>query len=370
MFTPYRLRDMQLYNRIVVAPMDMYSAVDGTPTDFHLVHLGARALGGAALIFTEMTCTSPEARITLGCTGMYTDAHVAAWRRIVAFVHTHSRAKICLQLGHSGRKGATKLMWEGMDEPLESGGWEVIGPTALPWTPRNPQPRPMTRADMDAVRDEFVRATERGVEAGFDMVELHCAHGYLLSSFITPVSNLRDDEYGGPLENRLRYPLEVFRAMRSAWPAERPMSVRISATDWVDGGVTPAESVAVAHAFMAAGADIIHVSAGQTTPDARPVYGRMFQTPFSDQIRNEGRIPTIAVGNITEPDQVNSIIMAGRADLCALARPHLSDPHWTLRAAAELGYAAQDWPPQYLTGKRQLERTFERRREQERALAK
>jgi anthraniloyl-CoA monooxygenase len=369
MFTPYRLRGMLLHNRVVVAPMDMYSAVDGTPGDFHLVHLGARALGGAALVFTEMTCVSPEARITLGCTGMYTDGHVAAWRRIVEFVHEHSRAKICLQLGHSGRKGATKLMWEGMDEPLERGGWEVIGPSPMPWTPRNPPPRPMTHADMEAVRRQFVQSVERGIEAGFDMIELHCAHGYLLSSFLTPVSNARTDEYGGTLENRLRFPLEVFRAMRAAWPPERPMSVRISATDWVDGGITAEESVAIGRAFMDAGADIIHVSAGQTSPEARPVYGRMFQTPFSDRIRNEARIPTIAVGNITEPDQVNSIIMAGRADLCALARPHLSDPSWTLRAAAELGYADQHWPPQYLTGKRQLERFFERRREQERALA-
>jgi anthraniloyl-CoA monooxygenase len=364
MFTPYRLRGMQLHNRIVVAPMDMYSAVDGTPTDFHLVHIGARALGGAALVFTEMTCVSPEARITLGCTGMYTDAHVAAWRRIVEFVHGHSPARICLQLGHSGRKGATKLMWEGMDEPLESGGWEIVAPAAVPWAERNPVPRPMTRKDMDLVREQFVAATARAVESGFDMVELHCAHGYLLSSFITPVSNTRDDEYGGPLENRLRYPVEVFSAMRAVWPAERPMSVRISATDWTEEGISPQDAVAVARAFTAAGADIIHVSAGQTSTAARPVYGRMFQTPFSDLIRNEAGIPTIAVGNITEADQVNSIIMAGRADLCALARPHLSDPHWTLRAAAELGFHAQHWPQQYASGKSQLERAYERLREQ------
>jgi anthraniloyl-CoA monooxygenase len=367
MFTPYRLRGMQLDNRLVVAPMDMYCATDGTPNDFHLVHLGARALGGAALVFTEMTCVSPEARITLGCTGMYARAHVAAWRRIVAFVHGQSRAKICLQLGHSGRKGATKLMWEGMDEPLAEGGWDVVGPSPQPWTERNPVPRAMDQADMDRVRDEHVRAARMGVDAGFDMIELHCAHGYLLSSFLTPVSNRREDAYGGALENRLRYPLEVFRAMRAVWPDERPMSVRLSATDWVEDGITPAESVAIARSFMDAGADIIHVSAGQTTPDAQPVYGRMFQTPFSDRIRNEGRIPTIAVGNITEPDQVNAIIMAGRADLCALARPHLADPHWTLRAAAQQGYGDQYWPPQYQTGKRQLERLFERQREMEAA---
>jgi anthraniloyl-CoA monooxygenase len=367
MFTPYRLRGLELHNRVVVAPMDMYCAVDGVPGDFHLVHLGARALGGAALVFTEMTCVSPEARISLGCTGMYADEHVAAWTRIVRFVHEHTRAKICLQLGHSGRKGSTKLMWEGMDEPLESGGWEVLGPSAEPWSPRHPAPRPMTRADMDRVREEFVSSTRQAVAAGFDMLELHCAHGYLLSSFITPVSNSRDDEYGGSLENRLRYPLEVFSAMRAEWPAERPISVRISATDWVENGITREEAVTIARTFIAAGADIIHVSAGQTTPDARPVYGRMYQTPLSDLIRNEGGVPTIAVGNITEPDQVNSIIMAGRADLCALARPHLSDPHWTLRAAAELGYTAQPWPNQYLTGKQQLERTYERLRAQEQA---
>jgi anthraniloyl-CoA monooxygenase len=367
MFTPYRLREMVLHNRIAVAPMDMYSAVDGTPNDFHLVHLGARALGGAALIFTEMTCISPEARISLGCTGLYADDHVAAWRRIVAFVHENSQARICLQLGHSGRKGATKLMWEGMDEPLEEGGWDVMGPSPEPWTPRNPRPVPMTRPDMERIADEFVRATELALVAGFDMVELHCAHGYLLSSFLTPVSNRRTDAYGGSLENRLRFPLEVFSAMRAVWPGEKPMSVRLSATDWVVDGITPAESVAIARAFVAAGADIIHVSAGQTTPDAQPVYGRMFQTPFSDRIRNEGRVATIAVGNITEPDQVNSIIMAGRADLCALARPHLTDPNWTLRAAAELGYTAQPWPNQYSSAKRQIERLFERQREMEQA---
>ena len=364
MFTPFRLRSLELVNRVVVAPMDMYCAVDGTPGDFHLVHLGARALGGAGLLVTEMTCTSPEARITLGCTGMYTDGHVAAWRRIVEFVHANSRAAICLQLGHSGRKGSTRLMWEGMDEPLESGNWDVIGPSPVPYSPANQTPRPMTRADMDQVRDEFVRAVQSGHSAGFDMIELHCAHGYLLSSFLTPLSNQRDDEYGGTLDNRLRYPLEVFAAMRAAWPQEKPMSVRISATDWVEGGITGEESVAIARAFVSAGADIIHVSTGQTTPDARPVYGRMYQTPFSDMIRNEARVATIAVGNISDADQVNSIIMAGRADLCALARPHLSDPNWTLRAAAQLGYEPQHWPPQYLTGKRQIERTYERVREQ------
>jgi anthraniloyl-CoA monooxygenase len=364
MFTPFRLRGLTLHNRVVVSPMDMYCAVDGTPNDFHLVHLGARALGGAALVVTEMTCVSPEGRITLGCTGMYADAHLAAWRRIADFVHTWSPAKLCLQLGHSGRKGSTKLMWEGMDEPLDEGNWEVIGPSPIPYGTDCHVPREMTRADMERVRDEFVRATRMAVEASFDMVELHCAHGYLLSSFLTPLSNRRRDEYGGSLENRLRYPLEVFAAMRAAWPEERPMSVRISATDWRDDGIPPEEAVAIARAFHSAGADIIHVSTGQTTAEARPVFGRHFQTPYSDRIRNEAGVPTIAVGNITEPDQVNAIVAAGRADLVALARPHLSDPHWTLRAAAELGYADQWWPVQYLTGKSQLERTLQRQQEQ------
>jgi anthraniloyl-CoA monooxygenase len=292
---------------------------------------------------------------------MYRPEHLAAWRRIVAFVHEHSVARICLQLGHAGPKGSVKLPWEGTDIPLERDGWEAIGPSAVRYAPWMPAPRAMTRADMDRVRDDFVAATLMGVDAGFDMLELHCAHGYLMSSFITPLANQRTDEYGGSLENRLRYPLEVFAAMRAAWPAERPMSARISATDWVAGGLTGEDAVAVARAFAAAGVDIVHVSTGQTSMDARPVYGRMYQTPFSDQIRNDAGVPTIAVGNITEPDQVNSIIAAGRADLCALARPHLTDPFWTLRAAAGFRYAGQVWPPQYLTGRRQLERELERK---------
>ena len=363
MFTPYTMRGMTVPNRVVVSPMDMYCAVDGTPNDFHLVHLGARALGGAGLVVTEMTCVSREGRITPGCTGMYTDEHVAAWRRVTDFVHTWSPAKVCLQLGHAGRKASTKLMWEGMDEPLEAGNWPVLGPSAIAYGPKNQVPREMTRGDMDRVREEFVRATTMGIAAGFAMIELHAAHGYLLSSFLTPVSNRRTDEYGGALENRLRWPLEVFRAMRAAWPEDRPMSVRISATDWVAGGVTGEDAVAIARAFHDAGADIIHVSTGQTTPDAKPVYGRMFQTPYSDRIRQEASVPTIAVGNITEADQVNSILAAGRADLVALARPHLSDPQWTLRAAAEQGYTAQWWPAQYLEGKQQLERAMQRQQE-------
>jgi anthraniloyl-CoA monooxygenase len=360
---------MTLENRIVVSPMATYSAKDGTPNDFHLVHYGARAQGGAGLVFTEMTCVSATGRITPGCTGMYRPDHVAAWRRITDFVHAHSRARICLQLGHSGAKGSTQLGWEVMDAPLEAGNWPLIAASDVPWSPANARPRPMTREDMDEVRDQFVAATRMGIEAGFDMVELHAAHGYLLSSFITPLQNKRDDEYGGSLENRLRFPLEVFRAMRAAWPAERPMSVRISASDWMaEAGVTPDEAVKIAQAFSDAGADLIDVSAGQTWAEARPVYGRMFQTPFSDRIRNEGRLATMAVGNIYEPDHANSILAAGRADLVALARPHLIDPMWTLRAAAALDYRGVHVPPQYLNGMSQLARNLKREAEMAAAL--
>ncbi len=363
MFVPFRLRELELPNRVVVSPMDMYSAVDGTPNDFHLVHLGTRALGGAGLVFTEMTCVTRDGRISPGCTGMYLPEHVEAWRRIVEFVHARSHAKICLQLGHSGPKGSTKLMWEGGDEPLERDNWPVVGPSAIPYSTANQVPAELTRREMDEIRDAFVRAAEMGLAAGFDMLELHCAHGYLLSSFITPLRNRRSDEYGGSLENRLRYPLEVFGAMRAAWPADRPMSVRISATDWVDGGITGDDAVRIAAAFKAAGADLIDVSAGQTSPDAKPVYGRMFQTPYADKIRNEVGIATMAVGNITESDQVNAILAGGRADLVALGRPHLADPFWTLHAAAQLGYHDAAWPVQYLAGKDQLERLIARARE-------
>ena len=362
MFTPFRLRELTLANRVVVSPMDMYSATDGTPNDFHLVHLGARALGGAGLIMTEMTCVSPEARITLGCTGMYAPEHLAYWRRVASFVHEWSPSKICLQLGHSGRKGSTRLPWEGTDIPIEDGGWPVIGPSAIPYTEQIGAPVEMSLADMQRVQDDFVRATLMGEDAGFDMVELHCAHGYLLSSFLTPVSNQRRDEYGGSLENRLRFPLSVFRAMRNVWPQHKPMSVRISATDWTDDGLTDDDALGIARAFMDAGADIIHVSTGQTTTAAKPVYGRLWQTPYSDRLRNEGRVPTIAVGNVTDADQVNSIIAAGRADLVAIGRPHLSDPNWTLHAAAALGYRQQPWPQQYHMGRVQLEREIEKQR--------
>lgn len=360
MFTPFTLRDMTVENRIVVSPMDMYCAVDGLPSDFHLVHYGARALGGAGLLVTEMTCVSPEGRITPGCTGMYTSAHSAAWTRLTAFVHQWSRTRIALQLGHSGRKGAVRSGLEHDDEPLAEGAWETIAPSAIPHLPTMRTPRAMTRADMEAVCHDFVRATRMANEADFDMIELHCAHGYLLSSFLTPLANRRTDNYGGSIENRLRFPLEVFRAIRNVWPSSRPISVRISATDWVEGGVNAAESVVIAQAFHQAGADIIHVSTGQTSPDAKPVYGRMWQTPFSDKIRNELGIPTIAVGSITDPDQVNSILAAGRADLCALARPHLADPNWTLHAAAQLGWQGQPWPWQYASGAEQLQRLLER----------
>jgi anthraniloyl-CoA monooxygenase len=360
MFTPFRLRELELANRIAVSPMAMYSAEDGVAGDFHLVHLGTRAQGGAGLVFTEMTCISSNGRITPGCAGMYQDEHIAAWTRIVDFVHRHTDARICLQLGHSGPKGSTKLGWEGMDEPLDEGNWQVIGPSAVPWSPANQVPRPMSRADMEDVLAAFVRATEMAQACGFDMVELHCAHGYLLSAFITPLLNRRTDAYGGSLANRLRFPLQVFAAMRAVWPEHKPMSVRISATDWVEGGITGEDAVEVARAFAAAGADIIDVSAGQTSTRARPIYGRMFQTPFADRIRNEAGIATMAVGNIFEPDHVNSIIAAGRADLCSLARPHLADPYWALHAAAQLGYDQIAWPVQYLSGREQYVRNLKR----------
>ena len=364
MFAPFKLRGMEVQNRIVVSPMAMYSAKDGIPGDFHLVHLGARAQGGAGLIFTEMTCVSPEGRISPGCTGLWNGEQAAAWKRIVDFVHANSKAKICLQLGHSGGKGSTRLGWEGDNLPLSEGNWPVISAGDIPWSQENQQPRCMSRDDMDEVKAQFVAAVRMGIDAGFDMVEMHAAHGYLLSSFITPLQNNRADEYGGSLENRLRYPLEVFEAMREVWPSDRPMSVRISANDWAGAeGVTPDEAVSIAEAFARAGADLIDVSAGQTWADAKPVYGRLFQTPFSDKIRNEARLATMAVGNITEPDQANAILTAGRADLVALARPHLVDPMWTLRAAAMANYRDQWVPPPYLGGMAQMARLFEREAE-------
>jgi anthraniloyl-CoA monooxygenase len=357
MFAPFRLRDLRLKNRVVVSPMAQYKAIDGCPTDWHLVHYAERAKGGAGLVCIEMTCVSPEGRITPGCTGMYGPAHEIAWKRIVDFVHTETDAKICCQLGHSGAKGSTQLGWEEMDAPLKSGNWPVMAPSAIAWSPRNQVARAMTRADMDLVRDQFVASAEMAARAGFDMLEIHCAHGYLLSSFITPLTNRRSDAYGGALENRMRYPLEIFHAVRAVWPAEKPISVRISANDWVGAdGIEPRDAVAISRLLQQAGVDICDVSAGQTSIDARPVYGRMFQTPFSDRIRNETGMATMAVGNIFEPDHVNSILMAGRADLVCLARPHLADPYWTLHAAAKLGDRGETWPQPYYAGRDQLYR--------------
>lgn len=347
MFTPFQLREMRLMNRVVVSPMCQYSAEDGTPNDWHLVHLGSRAMGGAALVFTEMTDVSREGRISPGCSGMYKPEHVAAWKRIVDFVHEHSKAKIGLQLGHAGRKGSTKLEWEGDNEPLEEGNWPVLSASPIPWSERNQVPREMTREDMIRVRNDFIRAAEMGIEANFDMLELHMAHGYLLSSFISPLTNRRTDKYGGSVRNRMRFPLEVFDAVRRVWPQERPISVRISAHDWVPGGLDSAQAVEAARLFKEHGCDIIDVSSGQTTPHAQPIYGRMYQAPFADRIRNEAQIPTISVGNIQNWDHVNTLLVAGACDLCALARPHLYDPYLTLHAAADQDYEVC-WPNQYL----------------------
>jgi anthraniloyl-CoA monooxygenase len=348
--------------------MAQYSAVDGTPTDHHLVHLGARALGGAGLVFTEMTCPTPDARITPACTGLYTDAHTAAWRRIVDFVHGGTTAKIAMQLGHAGPKGSTRVPWEGEDLPLPEAGqnWPLISASPQQYLDGvSAWARAMTRADMDRVTADFVASTRRAIDAGFDWLELHCAHGYLLSAFLSPLTNQRTDDYGGSIENRLRWPLEIFTAMRAVWPQELPMSVRISAHDWVDGGNTVADAIEIARGFKRAGADLIDVSSGQVSPRQSPIYGRMYQTPFADAIRNEIGVATMAVGAIFEADHVNSIIAAGRADLCAIARPHLASPAWTLIEAARIGHTngiGADWPKQYLRGKGQLERNFERAR--------
>jgi anthraniloyl-CoA monooxygenase len=361
MFTPFRVRNVTLKNRVMMSPMATYSAVDGLPNAFHQVHYGSRAQGGAALIMTEMTCVSPEGRITPGCTGIWNDEQMAEWKKLVDFVHHHTTAKIALQIGHSGRKGSTRVAWEGIDQPLPSGNWPVVSASPIPYLAGVSQtPREATRADMDEIREQFVSATRRAILAGFDWLEFHAAHGYLVSAFLSPLTNQRTDEYGGTLENRARYPLELFGAIRAVWPQERPMSVRISAHDWTPGGITPDEATEIARLFKEAGADVIDVSSGQVSREEKPVYGRMFQTPFADQIRNEVGIPTIAVGNIFEYDHVNTIIAAGRADLCALARPHLADPAWTLHAAAQQSYAMVEWPKQYIGGKFQLERNLER----------
>lgn len=368
MFTPFRLRNMTLKNRIVMSPMAQYKAVDGCPTDWHFTHYAERAKGGAALIYTEMTCVSADGRITPGCPGLYAPEHEAAWKRLADFIHAETSAKLCLQIGHAGRKGSTCVPWDGgIDAPLPDGNWDLISASPLPYKPNSQTPRAMTRADMDRVKADFVAAVQMADRAGADMIEMHAAHGYLLGSFVSPVTNRRDDAYGGSLENRLRYPLEVFAAMRAAWPADKPMSVRISAHDWIDGGVTPAEAVEVARAFHAAGADIIDVSSGQTDPAEKPIYGRMFQTPFSDRIRNEAGIPTMTVGNISDFDQVNGILMAGRADLVCLARAHLADPYWTLHAAVAQGDTASEWPAPYKGGRDLLFRLAQKQQEAIRA---
>ena len=363
MFAPFRARGMTVQNRVVVSPMDMYSSKDGTPGDFHFAHFASLAFGGAGLIYSEMACVSRDGRITPGCAGLYKPDHVGAWQRIIDFVHDQSDAKLCMQIGHAGRKGSTRVAWDGMDQPLAEGNWPLVAPSPLPFYPVNQTPREMTPADMKRVTHDFVAAAKMADEAGADMVELHMAHGYLLSSFITPVSNQRADAYGGSLENRMRYPLEMFDAVRAAWPDGKPISVRISATDWVgDDGIAGADAVEIAKLFKAHGCDLIDVSAGQTTPDAEPVYGRMFQTWFSEQVRNEAGIATIAVGNITTWDQVNTILAAGRADLVALARPHLTNPHFTLQASAYYGVEAQRWPVQYESAKEQAFRLGARER--------
>ncbi|MEC3975256.1 bifunctional salicylyl-CoA 5-hydroxylase/oxidoreductase [Amycolatopsis sp. H20-H5] len=355
MFQPFKLGQLELANRVVVSPMDMYSARDGVPTDFHLVHLGGKALGGAGLVMTEMVCVSATGRITPGCGGLYTQEQEQAWARVADFVHEHSPARIGVQLGHSGRKGSTKLMWDGIDEPLTEGNWPVVGPSALPYAAANQTPRELSVAELSELRREFALSAQAAGRAGFDLLELHCAHGYLLSSFLSPLTNRRTDAYGGSLENRLRFPLEVFDDVRAAWPADRPMTVRISATDWHDGGVDADEAVEIARAFARHGADGIDVSTGQVVSEEKPLYGRSYQTPYADRIRNEiGReygIAVLAVGAISSYDDVNSLILAGRADLCALGRTHLYDPQWTLHAAADQGYV-MPWPRPYAAGSR------------------
>lgn len=365
MFTPYTVRGLTLKNRIVVSPMAQYSAVDGVAGDYHLVHLGARAMGGAALVFAEMTCVSAEGRITPGCPGLYAPEHTLAWKRIVDWVHAHSDAKFAMQIGHAGAKASTRLAWDGIDKPLPSGNWPIMSASPQQYIANVSQTaHEMSRAEMTEVTAQFVASAQAAAEIGVDWLELHCAHGYLLSSFISPLTNHRTDEFGGSLENRLRYPLEVFAAVRAVWPTERPMSVRISAHDWVDGGITPADAVEIARAFKAAGADLIDCSSGQVSKQEKPVYGRMFQTPFADRIRQEAGIPTIAVGAISEADHVNSIIAAGRADLCAVGRPHLANAAWTLTEAAKIGYTPIAWPKPYIAGKAQMESIFLREKAQ------
>jgi anthraniloyl-CoA monooxygenase len=361
MFLPFKVRELQLVNRVVVSPMAQYSAVDGMPNDWHLVHYGSRATGGAGLVVSEMTCVSPHGRISPGCTGLWSEAQRDAWRRIVDFVHGNTQAKFCLQLGHSGRKGSTQLGWDQADYPLPADNWPIIAASPLPYIEGVSQvPKEASESDIAAITAQFVTAAQLGLQAGFDMIELHMAHGYLLASFLSPLTNQRTDRYGGTVGNRVRFPTEVVRAVRAVMPVGMPLSVRISASDWAHGGLCDEDLIAIARALHEAGADLLDVSTGQTVPWQKPVYGRMYQTPFSDFIRNTLKIPTIAVGNIYEADHVNSIIASGRADLCAVARPHLANPSWTLQAAAQLQHAQQWWPQQYLSGKSQLERNLQR----------
>jgi anthraniloyl-CoA monooxygenase len=360
MFTPFSLRGTTLPNRIVVSPMAMYSAQDGIADDFHLVHLGARAMGGAGLVFGEMTCVAPDARITPGCLGLWNEEQVEGWRRIVRFIHGNSSAKVAIQLGHAGRKGSTRLAWDGIEQPLAEGNWPLISASALPYLPHGQVPKEMDRDDMDRVLAQFVHATRLAAQTGADWLEFHAAHGYLISSFLSPLTNLRTDAYGGDLAGRARYPLEVFRAIRAVWPEDKPISVRLSCHDWTEGGTTPDDADQFAGLFKQAGADLIDCSSGQVSKAEKPVYGRLFQTPFSDKIRNEIGIPTIAVGAISEADHANSIIAAGRADLCAIARPHLADPAWTLHEAARIGLTDIAWPKQYVSGKTQYETNLAR----------
>jgi anthraniloyl-CoA monooxygenase len=365
MFTPFRLRGMTVENRIAVSAMDQYSAVDGVPGDWHLVHLGSRAVGGAGMVFVEMTCVSPEARITTGCTGLWNEAQRDAFRRITDFCHANSKARLCLQIGHSGRKGSTQLGWEKMDHPLESGNWPVVSASAIPYYEGiSPVPKELSSSEMQTIIHQFERSTQLADEAGFDMLEIHMAHGYLLASFISPLTNKRTDKYGGPIENRMRFPLAVFEACRKKFPKEKPMSVRISAADWVPGGLSGEDLMALTRMLKDAGCDLIDCSTGQTVPQQRPVYGRMYQAPFADWVRNETGIATMTVGAVTTADQANTLLASGKADLVALGRPHLANPYFTLQASAWYQHEGQFWPPQYLPGKDQALRNAPREREE------
>jgi anthraniloyl-CoA monooxygenase len=369
MFTPFRLRDMVVENRVVVSPMDQYSAVDGVPGEWHLVHLGSRAVGGAGIVYVEMTCPSAEGRISPGDTGLWNETQRDAFKRIVDFCHANSKAKMCMQLGHSGRKGSTQLGWERMDYPLEKGNWPVVSASPIPYYEGVSQvPIELDKKGMQKMVDDFVRSTRYAEQAGFDMLEIHMAHGYLLASFISPLTNQRKDDYGGSIENRMRFPMEVFRACRAVWPEKKPMSVRISATDWAPGGLTGEDLMAAARMLKAAGCDMIDCSTGQTVPNQRPIYGRMYQAPFADWVRNEVGIATMTVGAVTTADQVNTLLASGKADLVALARPHLANPYFTLQASAWYQHVGQYWPLQYLSGRDQAFRNAPREREEQKEL--